>query len=376
MTALKSPRERTGVVCDITHLWPYPTIRAFSFLNTCNIFVLPQLPVTVYDWAETRDLPLTDTLHKKAHRPQRCSNMCAGSLMDHQGTASTTPPTLEEKLSQAKDFLTEYYKDSGNREPVFKVETERLKEVEEELRSGGFYELTRDELEWGARTAWRNADRCPARVVWRNLTVFDCRKITSTQGMFEALVRHVEVSLNTGNIQPAITIFRERRPMMKDLRVWNSLVIGFAGYKQEDGSVVGDPNSLEFTKIAESLGWRGAGGRFDLLPWVLSGEDGQPCLYEIPQKLVDTLPLTVDIRHPTIETIGDMELKWFSLPGVSSMMANIGGNQFTAAPFLAGTKRPRYPQGTCWILRGTTCLSPSAVPCSWTCQVTPPSGRT
>ena len=26
MTALKSPRGRTGVVCDITHVWPYPTL--------------------------------------------------------------------------------------------------------------------------------------------------------------------------------------------------------------------------------------------------------------------------------------------------------------------------------------------------------------
>ena len=24
MTALKRPRRRTGVVCDITQLWPYP----------------------------------------------------------------------------------------------------------------------------------------------------------------------------------------------------------------------------------------------------------------------------------------------------------------------------------------------------------------
>ena len=32
---------------------------------------------------------------------------------------------------------------------------------------------TQDELEWGARTAWRNAPRCPARVVWKRLTVFD-----------------------------------------------------------------------------------------------------------------------------------------------------------------------------------------------------------
>ena len=28
MTALKSLMGRTGVVCDITHLWPYPTIES------------------------------------------------------------------------------------------------------------------------------------------------------------------------------------------------------------------------------------------------------------------------------------------------------------------------------------------------------------
>ena len=35
------------------------------------------------------------------------------------------------------------------------------------------YSLTADELVWGARMAWRNAPRCPARVVWKKLTVFD-----------------------------------------------------------------------------------------------------------------------------------------------------------------------------------------------------------
>ena len=35
------------------------------------------------------------------------------------------------------------------------------------------YSLTGDELVWGARMAWRNAPRCPARVVWKKLTVFD-----------------------------------------------------------------------------------------------------------------------------------------------------------------------------------------------------------
>ena len=37
------------------------------------------------------------------------------------------------------------------------------------------YTMTHDELVWGARMAWRNAPRCPARVIWKNLTVFDKR---------------------------------------------------------------------------------------------------------------------------------------------------------------------------------------------------------
>lgn len=56
-------------------------------------------------------------------------------------------------------------------------------------------------------------------------------------------------------------------------------------------------------------------------------------MYEIPQDFIDNLPLTVDITHPTIEAIGAMKLQWLTLPGVASMMAEIGGVQFTAAPF-------------------------------------------
>ena len=139
--------------------------------------------------------------------------------------------------------------------------------------------------------------------------------------------------MNGGNIQPAITVFRERRPGVPDLRVWNKLVIGFAGYEQEDGTIVGDPSGVELAKVAESLGWRGPGGRFDILPWILSGEDGGPKLYHIPDKFLNDLPLTVHITHSTIPAIGEMDLHWLSLPGVANMMAEIGGLQFTAAPF-------------------------------------------
>ena len=256
-----------------------------------------------------------------------------GSAMDHQGQGSNRPLPLDQKLVQAADFLADYHKDSDNHGPPKISQEQRLLEVTQQLKEVGYYELTPDELEWGARTAWRNAPRCPARVVWKKLTVFDCRKATDTDAMYKAICRHLEVSLNMGNIQPAISIFRERRPGVKDLRVWNNLIVSFAGYEQEDGSIIGDPAGVDLTKIAESLGWRGAGGRFDLLPWIFSGDDGEPRLYDIPQRFLDKLPLTVDIKHPTIPAIGEMGLKWFTLPGVASMMAEIGGNQFPAAPF-------------------------------------------
>ena len=45
-------------------------------------------------------------------------------------------------------------------------------------------------------------------------------------------------------------IFRERREGHKDARLWNSQLIKYAGYEQSDGSIIGDPGSVEFTKVS------------------------------------------------------------------------------------------------------------------------------
>ena len=37
-------------------------------------------------------------------------------------------------------------------------------------------------------------------------------------------------------------------------RLWNQQFISFAGYQQADGSVIGDPNNVEFTDICIKLG--------------------------------------------------------------------------------------------------------------------------
>lgn len=47
----------------------------------------------------------------------------------------------------------------------------RLYQVHQDIESKGHYELTYEELVFGARTAWRNAPRCVNRIVWRQLEV-------------------------------------------------------------------------------------------------------------------------------------------------------------------------------------------------------------
>jgi len=283
-------------------------------------------PVTILDWRN--DGGLSDSLSVQHDRPLICERgRCLGSKMNTK--PANKPLTLDKALDQSKDFLKQYYADISNHETPEKTLQERQAEVLADLKNKKTYELTTDELTWGARTAWRNAPRCPGRVVWKKLHVFDQRHVDDTDRMFKAILDHIDYSNNGGNIRPAITLFRQRLPEQKDPRVWNNLVIQFASYEQPDGTIIGDPASLEVTKFCQKLGWKGKGGRFDVLPMLLSGADGVPHFYEIPEEYV----MRVKIQHPTNDGINSMNLEWFGLPGVSSMMLECGGIQFPAAPF-------------------------------------------
>ena len=74
--------------------------------------------------------------------------------------------------------------------------------------------------------------------------------MTELNECFEQICQHIIYSTNEGNIKPAITVFPERIPGQPDkIRVWNGQIIMFAGYEQEDGSIIGDPVSKDFTKV-------------------------------------------------------------------------------------------------------------------------------
>ena len=172
---------------------------------------------------------------------------------------------------------------------------ERLKFVENEINAKGNYHIFENELTYGAKLAWRNAPRCIGRIQWKKLKVYDARHVTTPKEMFDCILEHVRYATNGGNLRSTITIFPPRAAGRGDFRIWNSQLFKYAGYKQTDGSVIGDPGSVELTEIAQKLGWKGKGTPFDIMPMILQANRGEPEYFEYPEEDV----LQVDIRHPT-----------------------------------------------------------------------------
>ena len=127
-----------------------------------------------------------------------------------------------------------------------------------------------------------------------------------------------------------ITIFAPADSHGQGIRIWNEQLIRYAGYRQADGAVVGDPRQEELTEVLRQLGWKGgAGTRFDVLPLVIQMPGERPCLFEIPRSAI----LEVDILHPNHPWFADLGLRWHALPAISNMTLVIGGISYTAAPF-------------------------------------------
>lgn len=51
-------------------------------------------------------------------------------------------------------------------------------------------------------------------------------------------------------------MFPQRASGRGDFRIWNSQLVRYAGYRQQDGSVRGDPANVEITEVGtEGQGW-------------------------------------------------------------------------------------------------------------------------
>lgn len=222
-------------------------------------------------------------------------------------------------LDKALEFLQIYCQELEKSQDFFEA---RRNEIETEIYTTGTYTLTREELDYGSKLAWRNSNKCIGRLFWQTMHVHDHRTLESEQEIFDALVHHIAFATNDGKIKPTISIFHP------NVRIWNHQLLRYAGYERE-GEIIGDPDSLEFTKVCEQLGWQGAGTRFDLLPLIVQVGNKSPQLFEIPSDVVLEVPIT----HPEHPEFSSLKLKWYAVPIISSMKLEIGGITFPAAPF-------------------------------------------
>ena len=170
----------------------------------------------------------------------------------------------------------------------------RLTQIEKEINETGTYHQFVEELEYGAKVAWRNAPRCIGRIQWKKLKIFDGRHVTTAKEMFDIILEHVRYATNGGNLRSTISVFPPRAKGEGDFRLYNSQLVKYAGYKKPDGTIIGDPASVEITEIAQKLGWKSPGTQFDILPMVLQARGGQPEFFEYPKEDI----LEVDLRHP------------------------------------------------------------------------------
>jgi len=64
------------------------------------------------------------------------------------------------------------------------ISDRRWLQIEDELERTGTYWQSAEELEYGAKVAWRNSTRCIGRLHWKSLVVRDCRRASVGIGKF------------------------------------------------------------------------------------------------------------------------------------------------------------------------------------------------
>lgn len=230
----------------------------------------------------------------------------------------------EELLREAKAFINQYYSEN-ELDGAYR----RWQEIEDEIALTGSYTHTFEELDYGAKLAWRNSNRCIGRLFWKTLKTIDAREVATAEEFEQALEHHLAAAEQRTKIRSTITVFAPLGSTRKEpFRIKNYTLLMYAGYREGD-RVIGDPKNVDFTRYCESLGWKGRGGDFDVLPVVYSVDEGPDQWYQIPEALVSE----VEISHPEYAWVAELGLKWYKLPVISFMGLRVGGVLYPAAPF-------------------------------------------
>jgi nitric-oxide synthase len=244
----------------------------------------------------------------------------------HDGSAVTDHP--DGVLDAAREFLQMYAREVHSVGPGL---ARRLDAVRAEVETTGTYRHTRDELVFGARVAWRQSVRCVGRARWAGLVVRDARRVSDPDRVYRQLVRHLRFATHRGRVRSALTVFAPDDATGPRVRVWNEQLIRYAGWRDPGGGVLGDPRLAGFTDLATRLGWRPPArpSRWDVLPWVIETRIGGPRVFAVPRRAV----LEVPLRHPELDWVRELDLRWYAVPVVANMRLHIGGVDYSAAPF-------------------------------------------
>nr|AEE65486.1 Nitric-oxide synthase [uncultured bacterium BAC AB649/1850] len=204
----------------------------------------------------------------------------------------------------------------------------RRSEVLAEIKSTGTYRHTEAELRIGAKLAWRNHTRCIGQLHWRTLVVRDRREVHTVDALADELELHQRQAYIDGDVRPVITIFAPDTPDRPGPRIANAQLVRYAGYRQPDGGVYGDPANADLTDLLIAAGWTPGLGAFDRLPVLVEGSDGRGWRELDPVTCPD-----VPITHPRYDWFAGLGLRWYAYPTVADMRLEIGGVSYPAAPF-------------------------------------------
>ena len=246
-------------------------------------------------------------LLKHSSSSPRVCPMSATLISPHVNSAHTSK-------EQAKVLLKQIYFDKTQSSDL----SSRLKVLETQQN----YNPLPAEIEFASRIAWRNATRCIGRLFWSGLQVRDKRHIDDSDTIFHEVKEHIKIATNKGKIKSVITIFA---PLSKkpDLIISPQL-IRYAGYRDKNDQVLGDPQNSELTQLAIDNGWSSEKTEFDILPLIIKNTLGEYKVYDYSNNTI----MEVDIKHPSLKKFNNLNLKWYVLPAISNMFLDAFGELY------------------------------------------------
>lgn len=295
--------------------------------SLASVHVSHQIPPSAYPLVNE---PLMRTIEVFGGPVSEAARRGWSILLERTVRVICEPMHVRERLvAAAQEFLKQIAEELHW--PARKLE-KRRSEIMAEIRATDTYTQTFEELEFGARVAWRNAPKCIGRISWRNLIVRDKRDVKDPQAIFDECVQHLRTATNGGNIDIVLTAFAPMRPgELWGPRLWNSQLIRFAGYRQPDGGVLGDRANVALTEAIRRLGWTPPADptAFDVLPLVVDLPGREPQLFEFN----DADILRVRLTHPDSPAFDALGLQWCAVPAIANFRLEIGGIRYGCVPF-------------------------------------------